>query len=60
MNEGCRQFTNELDALVSRYTDEADLTCGEVIAALEFKKHTIMTMMVEENARRGERADDYL
>lgn len=34
-------FCNELDALIHRYELEFDLTYGDVVAALEMKKHDI-------------------
>lgn len=36
------QFANELDALVRRYRQEADLTFAEVIGALQMKAWVLM------------------
>lgn len=36
------QFANELDALVRRYRNEADLTFAEVIGALQMKAWVLM------------------
>jgi len=36
------KFCNELDALIKRWRSESDLNYAEVIAALEFRKFTLM------------------
>lgn len=40
--EQFNNFCDELDRLVHRFRMEYDLTYGEVVAALEFKKFTMM------------------
>lgn len=44
-------FCNELDALVERFRQEFDLDFAAVIAALEFKKHALLS---EASRRSGE------
>lgn len=38
-------FCGELDALVKRYELEFDLTYGDVVAALEMKKHDLCAQL---------------
>lgn len=36
------KFADELDALIRRWQQEADLSYAEAIGALEFKKHELI------------------
>lgn len=54
---GLAQFSDELDALVRRYTHEADLSYADVVGALEMKKFTLLKEVTERCAD-GEQADD--
>lgn len=38
MSEAAKQFQHELARLVIRYSEESDLSVGELIAALELEK----------------------
>jgi len=41
-------FANDLDALVSRYCSEFELTTAAAIGVLEIKKHALISEALEE------------
>lgn len=42
-----RQFSNEVESLITRYAQESDITFAEMIGALEFRKSLLIMQAIE-------------
>ena len=60
MNDGVNQFCDELNALIRRYNQEADVSLGEMIGILEIEKHTLIEQALQELKPEPELGDDLL
>jgi hypothetical protein len=54
MTESATQFQNELDALVNRHSQEGDLTVGEAVQILEWKKLELFVRYFHQAVKEGE------